>query len=685
MNGPSRRSVLAARRRFAAPFGLGLAILAAIHVAPLRSFPFDAPYNGLRLGCTVAYFATVVMMLRQLTGPRARYAALLYEWRFADCPPPMERAWGQYLYSVDATVGFVARAAIVFVLSNAAGVLAAWYPSLTALHPVYNAAWWISGAGLLLLPFTAEFLISEPFHRWRMLDEMVKLHRSFKPRDLADLHRDESAVADVAAAEARRRGPGIVAGGAFWAWEALTKNLIVFGQVGSGKTLCVLNTLLDELLASPPDGGLPAGALILDPKGDFDGKLQALCRRYGREADLVTIDPKRPGRGIRWNPFDSDDDEFELASRFVAAMETLGMKSNDTSVWVDSARKFFVHAIRLIRLTSPPGEPPSFREIGRLAASRTAVAERAQRLDPRDPSGLSCLSYFAEEWAELASETRSSIQMHISNMTLPFEFEPYASVFSGRSDLRIDAMIDEGKIVYLALPVADGDAMARTIGTLLKLEYFRGVRRRVGKRRPTFFLCDEFQRFFTTARGKGDSDEFEVTRQSNHANLIATHNLSSLVKNADAQNRAPVDNLLGNCAVKLFLRNSDPETNRYASGLFGEEPTSMPGSSAGAGRVGARFLGFQGFGRQVNESLQYDARVRPERCTTLAIPSREGGRDHCEAIVHDGSRAEVDRRPSVQRWRARPIGDGPAPERPALPHGRRATPLLLELDDPCSS
>ena len=111
----------------------------------------------------------------------------------------------------------------------------------------------------------------------------------------------------------------------------------------------------------------------------------------------------------------------------------------------------------------------------------------------------------------------------------------------------------------------------------------------------------------------------------------------------------------------------------------------MPGSSAGAGRVGARFLGFQGFGRQVNESLQYDARVRPERCTTLAIPSREGGRDHCEAIVHDGSRAEVDRRPSVQRWRARPIGDGPAPERPALPHGRRATPLLLELDDPCSS
>ena len=104
--------------------------------------------------------------------------------------------------------------------------------------------------------------------------------------------------------------------------------------------------------------------------------------------------------------------------------------------------------------------------------------------------------------------------MHLTNMIDPFLVEPYASIFSGPSTLRIAQMVDQGKIVYVDMPVADREQMARMAGTLMKLEYFREVRKRVGKKRPTFFLCDEFQRFFTTAQGKGDADEFEVTRRA---------------------------------------------------------------------------------------------------------------------------------------------------------------------------
>jgi len=69
------------------------------------------------------------------------------------------------------------------------------------------------------------------------------------------------------------------AGGALWRWEDFYKNAIVFGQPGSGKTSCVLNALLEGLLASAWRTSLPPSGLILDPKGDFGDKLAALCRR----------------------------------------------------------------------------------------------------------------------------------------------------------------------------------------------------------------------------------------------------------------------------------------------------------------------------------------------------------------------------------------------------------------------
>jgi hypothetical protein len=46
-----------------------------------------------------------------------------------------------------------------------------------------------------------------------------------------------------------------------------------------------------------------------------------VCRKYGREEDVVIIDPDSARQSIRWNPLDSDDDELEVASRFAAALE----------------------------------------------------------------------------------------------------------------------------------------------------------------------------------------------------------------------------------------------------------------------------------------------------------------------------------------------------------------------------
>jgi hypothetical protein len=525
-------------------------------------------------------------------------------------------------------------------------VLAHWFTALTTLHPLYNSVWWISVLGLIATPFFGGFLFHELAQRYRVLNEEISLTGRFKPRSLAELH--SAGGERVAEPLALGNDQSFFAGGIQWHWEDFTKNSIIFGQPGSGKTLCVLNSLLEGVLGSAGKAGLAPGGLILDPKGDFAGKIRALCLRYGRGHDLMVIDPHVPEGSIRWNPLDSDDDELELATRFAAVLETLGMKGGETSFWIDAAKKFFRHALTLVRLTNRLGEPPTFFQIQELAAGFQAIAQRTDRLDIRDPRCDQCLSFFANEWADLAEETRTSIQAHVTNMLDPFLMEPYASMFAGRSTCRISNIVDAGKILYVHMPIADKEAMARTIGTFVKLEYFREVLKRPDKPRPSFFLCDEFQVFFTTGQGKGDADFFERNRQSNHANIIATQNIPALLRLTPR--KEPVTNLLGNCAVKIFLRNSDQETNEYGAALFGQHLVAMVGAqgAAGSGR-------FRSLGQSIGATDQYDQVLRPERFAALAVPSRDQTEPYCEAIIYLGARAEAELMPQKLRWRANPI------------------------------
>jgi hypothetical protein len=71
--------------------------------------------------------------------------------------------------------------------------------------------------------------------------------------------------------------------------------------------------------------------------------------------------------------------------------------------------------------------------------------------------------------------------------------------------------------------------------------------------------------------------------------------------------------------------------------------------------MGISRFAVQGLGRSVSTSSQYDSRVRPERFTELAIPCRNDGILHCEAIVHHGARSYVDHRNAKKRWPAHPI------------------------------
>lgn len=632
------------RTEFLKTPALCAAVVVAIHVLPKN------PAHGLpRLVMTLAYFGALLIGVWSATQPLDAYLKRLYAKRYEDAGPVIEKSWQMYLHSLQAVVTPLAYLVIAFVAATGLSVLVAWpvFAPLAGLAPVWNLAWCVAGLGLLLYPFVRGGEISALQQRRRMLQEQLEI-ADFEPKQ--DVAQTPAEAAKAALPVEAIDDHKFRAGGFVWEWEDLYKNAVVFGQPGTGKTVCVLNAVLEGLLASTARSSEKPSALILDPKGDYYGKIRAVCRRYGREQDLLVLDPADVKRTIRYNPLDSTDDELEVASRFAATMEALGMKSDD-SFWIDSAKKFVRHAVALTRITNPAGRPPDLADILELSGSFARISERVDRIADDDARGDNALAFF-EEWMGLADNTRSSVQAYVSNMIDPFLLEPYRTVFSGRSTMRIGDMIDAGKILYVHMPIADKEAMSRVICTLVKLEYFREVLKRPNKTRSSFFLCDEFQSFLTIAQGKGDADFFERSRQSRHANVVATQNLPALTKRANE--KETIHNLLGNCAVKLFLRNSDNDTNTYASELFGQQLVQFWGGSSSAGQGGRLSRALQSTSSQ-SSSLQYDASVRKEAFARLAIPSRADGIDYAETIVHLGSRGKVTR--EKLRWQVHPLSE----------------------------
>jgi hypothetical protein len=627
---------------------MGSVLVSSAGLLIIQWMPKDRHEHGFRLVLTLMFFLCLLTLIGTLTRPLGDYLQARAAWSFDRGGPSLQHAAKLLAHGFGGYVAGFAYCLMGLATLTMLRVLSSWpeFAVLQDYRGALQAAWWIA---LLTVPgylLATPSRLAELRHRRQALAEQVMLS-GFKPPDAQDLREQQAALTMPAVSVTRPAA--FRAGGFEWQWSDFYKNAVVFGQPGSGKTVCVLNALIDGLMASG-DTTLPPAGLILDPKGDFRDKIELLCRQHGRAADLLVIDPMQPGQSAIWNPLDSADDELEIAARFAAVIEILEQKTSQDTYFADTARTVLRHAIAFIRATNTDGAPPSFSDVLAVAMlDAKAAAKREEALRPDDRRGQLAHDFLCDSWADLSEKTRSIVQSCLINMIDPFLLPPYDQVFAGRSTVRMSDIIDQGKILYVYMPIADKERMARTISTLAKLEFAREVLKRPDKDRRSFFLCDEFQAFFTAGQGKGDADFFERSRQSNHANVIATQNMPALLK--QVKDPHPVDNLLGSCAIKIFLRNTDSTTNEYASRLFGEQlaqTASFSRSGFGFGRGGRGQSG-------ASVNAAYERVVRPEEFIRLAQPDRDAGVTVAETIVHLGSRAAVTREKLA--WPVHPIRD----------------------------
>lgn len=202
--------------------------------------------------------------------------------------------------------------------------------------------------------------------------------------------------------------------------------------------------------------------------------------------------------------------------------------------------------------------------------------------------------WYWEHWKFFRSEVKTSIIQGIGVFLSLFETDPdvrrvfcppkelyegkpCASDLSGRVLRPFDELIEAGKVVGLNFPVALNPALAKVIGTMMKIDYQRAVQLRIPKMdtqpdryfRPTVFICDEYQNFATVGGDNPTGDErfLSISRQPKCIPIVATQSVSSL---KDSLPNEGVKTLLQAFRTKIFLSTSDPDTARFASEICGK-------------------------------------------------------------------------------------------------------------------
>jgi TraM recognition site of TraD and TraG len=246
--------------------------------------------------------------------------------------------------------------------------------------------------------------------------------------------------------------------------------------------------------------------------------------------------------------------------------------------------------------------------------------------------------WYWEHWKFFRSEVKTSIIQGIAVFLSLFETDPdvrrvfcppkslYQQAEGGSDAAEVlppfDELIESGKVVGLNFPVALNPALAKVIGTLMKIDYQRAVQLRIPKMeaspgrhfRPTVFFCDEYQNFATVGGDNPTGDErfLSISRQPKCIPIVATQSISSL---KEALPNEGVKTLLQAFRTKVFLSTSDPDTARFASEICGQADrtrisytVSESNNNASVGWLSGRTASSRG---SVSASKQYQNHKEP--------------------------------------------------------------------------
>lgn len=536
----------------------------------------------LRMVCAVGACVSVFIFSHAMSGPRRQWVRGMVGRRFPHPSPALNRAGIRYLRAWDqwirATCGIGTGAVMAVILRTSTEGPNPWFPAL--LPFAENLRWLalLGGLALLLSPVLTANLLSELKLRRREWKHQLKMNSPPPPASHVASPQVESTDEPPTRRQTSRdtENPTLE-----WNWQRFSGNIVVFGQAGSGKTHGVLRSLLDEFVKESDRSNEPAGVLILDSKGDLSACLPRWVSKRRPSLGYRLIHPDDRTQAQRWNPLDSKEGEETLSDRFVAALElALGGTGAAVGFPFESVRHFVRHALLLIRLSNPPGVPPNFADIASLLTSNRAIAERSDRLEILDHRCEDCLRFFARRWPKETSEIRLAITSRLAELFQAFSSPEFATLFTGSSTMRMNDVVCEGRLLGIHAPRGEPPGLGRFLLGWAKLEYYQGVLASHPGRRRSLLVCDDFAFCSSLSSTAVDAEFLRTSKSRSHGSIFALRSLPSLMR-ADDPSLDSVMPLFQECETKVFLRNMDEPTNRWACQQANADRTlNLPAASS---------------------------------------------------------------------------------------------------------
>jgi len=360
--------------------------------------------------------------------------------------------------------------------------------------------------------------------------------------------------------------------------KAMFQNFLISGTIGTGKTASVMYPLTKQAIFYSADNKEEkAGMLILDVKGNFFEQVLAFAQECGREQDVILI---QLGGDYKYNPLHKPEMEaIDLAERSRIVMDLFAGGGKKEAFWDTKSAQMMCECIRLMRMVNRGYV--TLGDVHSLVTDEGFLDERLNELygmqdQVPEFDFRSCSNYFNGEFHSKAENTVETVKACVTEMTAFFASSEriYNSFCPSKDQLNFfgfQEAINLGKIVVLAMNVAEYPKVSKTIAAYLKLDFQAEVQQRtvarkgLNRTRPVFFLSDEYQEFVTS----NDGNFYGVSREARCCSIVASQSYTSLLKTL-GDDKA-FNTLQQNLINKIWLRSDDKLTIETAQLLTGRE------------------------------------------------------------------------------------------------------------------
>jgi hypothetical protein len=245
--------------------------------------------------------------------------------------------------------------------------------------------------------------------------------------------------------------------------------------------------------------------------------------------------------------------------------------------------------------------------------SKKTIKEIKAEFDEEETYNIRCAIQYFTEYSLFEDKFKSGVLVTATTFLNQFQDYNAAKLFCpAEKDLTIksmDEIVDGGKILLFNVK---NEALARSMGTFIKLHYERSVLNRLkdpkrNKDVMAVLIADEYQDLVSIGHGGsiGDDKICAKGREANFFFLAASQSINS-IHNSIGNEKAAKE-LIQNFRTRIACHSSDIETIRNFKELMGQEDMERTGHSISeqSQKTTRNFLlgGFDSKDANINESI----------------------------------------------------------------------------------